>query len=94
VAVGTGVFVAPGVGVFVGVAVGSTGQVVWLNKKLNSSSGELPTRPATGIVTFESKFVTTILNTSEAPFLKLLNLGWNTILVKPGLPTASVQLTL
>ena len=84
-------FVAPGVGVLVGVAVGSTGQVVWLNKKLNISSGELP---ATWIVTFGSKFVTTILKRSEAPFLKLLNLGWNTILVKPGLPAAFVQITL
>lgn len=83
-----------GICVCEGVTVASTGQVVWLNKKPNISSGELPTLPATGIVTFESKFVTTILNTSEAPFLKLLNFGWNTILVKPGLPAASVQITL
>lgn len=94
VEVGVGVFVASGGGVLVGVAVGPTGQVVWLNRKLNFSAGRLPICPATWIVALGSKFVTTILNTSEAPFLKLLNLGWNWMLVKPGLPVALVQNTL
>ena len=96
VGVDVGVFVAPGIGVCVavGVAVGTIAQVVWLNRKLNFSSGELPACPATWIVTFGSKFVTTMLNTSEAPFLKLLNFGWNTILVKPGLPVVPTELTL
>src|SRR6266508_4647159 len=94
--VGVGVFVTIGVGgcVAVGVAVGFTGQVVWLNRKPNVSSGKLPMRPATWIVTLGSKFVTTMLNTSEAPFLKLLNLGRNSILAKPGLPVALVHTTL
>lgn len=96
VGVAVGVFVAPGTGVCVAVsvAVGSTEQVVWLNGKLNISSGKVPARPATWIVTFGSKFVTVILNTSEAPFLKFLDLGWNSMLVKPGLPVVSVQMTL
>ena len=94
VAVGVGVFVATGGGVLVGVAVGPTGQIIWLNRKLNFSSGELPICPATWIVTLGSKFVTTMLNTSEAPFLKLLNLGRNSILAKPGLPVALVHVTL
>lgn len=62
---------------FVGVAVGAIGQMIWLNGKLNFSSGDVPMRPATWIVTLGSKSVTTMLNTSEVPFLKLLNLGWN-----------------
>lgn len=96
VAVGVGVFVAPGIGVCeaVGVAVGSIEQMVWLNRKLNFSSGKLPACPATWVVTFGSKFLTTMLNTSEAPFLKLLNLGWNSMLPKPGLPVVLVQVTL
>jgi len=94
VAVGVGVFVASGGAVLVGVAVGPAGQVVWLNRKLNVSSDELLTAPATWIVAFGSKFVTTILNTSETPFLKLLNLGWNWMLAKPGIPVAFVQNTL
>jgi hypothetical protein len=94
VAVGVGVFVASGGAVLVGVAVGPSGQVVSLKRKLNVSSGTLPAWPATWIVTFGSKFVTTILNTSEAPFLKLLNLGWNSMLAKPGMPVALVQTTL
>ena len=96
VGVAVGVFVAPGkdVCVALGVAVGTTGQVVWLNKKLNVSFGKVPACPATWIVTFGSKFATVMLNTSEAPFLKFLDLGWNRMLVKPGLPVASVQVTL
>jgi len=94
VAVDVGVFVASEGAVLVGVAVGPAGQVVWLNRKLNISSGKVLTSPATWIVTFGSKFVTTILNTSEAPFLKLLNLGWNSMLAKPGMPVALVQTTL
>ena len=93
VAVGVGVFVASGGAVLVGVAVGPAGQMVWLNRKLNVSSGALPARPATWMVTLGSKFVTTILNTSEAPFLKLLNLGRNSMLAKPGLPVALVHVT-
>jgi hypothetical protein len=96
VGVAVGVFVAPGKGVWVavGVAVGSTGQVVWLNGKLNVSFGNVPACPATWIATFGSKLATVMLNTSEAPFLKLLNFGWNMMLVKPGFPLAPVQVTL
>ncbi len=96
VGVGVGVFVTPGMGVWVavGVAVGSTGQVVWLNKKSNVSVVKLPACPATWMVTFGSKFVTVMPNTSEAPFLKFLDFGWNLILVNPGLPVVSVQMTL
>jgi hypothetical protein len=48
VGVAVGVFVTPGRGVCVavGVALGSTEQVVWLNGKLNFSSGNVPARPA------------------------------------------------
>src|SRR5215207_7542126 len=95
VEVGLGVFVTTGVAgwVAVAVAVGPRGQVVSLKRKLNDSSGALPARPATWIVTLGSKFVTTMLNTSEAPFLKLLNLGRNSMLAKPGLPVALVHVT-
>ena len=81
-------------GVWVGVAVVPAGHVVWLNRKLNFSLGKVPTWPATWIVTLGSKFVTLMLNTSEAPFLKLLNLGRNSMLAKPGLPVALVHTTL
>ena len=95
VEVGLGVLVTTGVGgcVAVAVAVGPSGQVVSLKRKLNVSSGALPARPATWIVTLGSKFVTTMLNTSEAPFLKLLNLGRNSMLAKPGLSAALVHAT-
>jgi hypothetical protein len=85
---------SPGIGVSVGVAVAPAGQVVWLKRKLNVSFAEVPACPATRIITFGSKFVTVMLNTSEAPFLKFLDLGWNSTPVKPGPPVALVQITL
>jgi hypothetical protein len=93
VELGLGVFVTTGVadGVAVAVAVGPRGQVVSLKRKLIVSSGALPAWPATGIVTLGSKFVKTIRNTSEAPFLKLLNLGRNSMLAKPGLTRVAVK---
>ena len=96
VEVGVGVLVGVGgvVGVGVGVGVDATGQVVWLSRKLNFSSGEVPTWPATWMVVFGLKFLTTILNTSEAPLLNVVNVGWNLMLTNPGLPDVLVQSTL
>jgi len=93
VEVGLGGFVTTSVAgcVVVAIAVGLTGQVISLNGKSNVSSGALPARPATGIVILGSKFVTTILNTSEAPFLKPLNLGRNSMLAKPGLTRVALR---
>ena len=81
VAVGVGVPVGVGGGVSVGVGVEPTGQMVWLKRIPKFSIGEVPTCPATSMVTLGLKFPTTTLNTSEAPFLKLLNLVWNWMLV-------------
>jgi hypothetical protein len=48
---------------------------------------------ATRIVVFGSKFVTTMLNTSTAPLVKVWNVGSNLMLSKPGFPVSRVHET-